>query len=92
MWLGEAPGATEVKEQEGFTGKSGQLQRREATDAGVPEPWSFSNTIHCLPPENAPPKDKEISCCLSQFVLDEIRSYPIVVLAGAVPLKGLFPK
>lgn len=92
LWLGEAPGKTEVAEQEGFVGKSGQLLRREADDAGVPEPWSFSNTIHCRPPENDTPQPKEISCCLSQFVLDEIRGYPVVVLAGAIPLKALFPK
>jgi uracil-DNA glycosylase family 4 len=91
LWLGEAPGATEVEEQEGFAGRSGQLLRRIAAEYQVPEPWSFSNTIHCRPPDNATPKPKEISCCLSQFVLDEIRGYPIVVLAGSVPLKALFP-
>lgn len=92
IWLGEAPGATEVEEQEGFTGSSGELLRRIADEVGVPEPWSFSNAIHCRPPENATPKPKEIQCCLSQFVLDEIRGYPVVVLVGNVPLQALFPK
>jgi uracil-DNA glycosylase family 4 len=91
LWLGEAPGGTEVKEQEGFTGKSGELLRRSAGEAHVPEPWSFSNVVHCRPPGNATPGEKEISCCLSQFVLDEIRGYPFVVLLGSVPLQALFP-
>lgn len=92
LWLGEAPGATEVKEQEGFVGTSGQLLRRVAAEVGVPGPWSFSNTIHCRPPENAEPTPKEIACCLSQFVLDEIKGYPYVVMVGKVPLAALFPK
>lgn len=91
LFLGEAPGATEVEEQEGFAGRSGQLLRRIASEYRVPEPWSFSNTIHCRPPDNATPKPKEIACCLSQFVLDEIRGYSIVVLAGSIPLSALFP-
>lgn len=91
LWLGEAPGETEVAKQEGFIGRSGEKLRSHAHEAGVPEPWSFSNTIHCRPPENAKPKEKEISCCLSQFVLDEVRSYPWVVLCGLVPLNALFP-
>lgn len=92
LWLGEAPGATEVVEQEGFVGESGKLLRREAAAAGVPEPWSFSNAIHCRPPENAAPKPREVECCLSQFVLGEVRDYPFVVLVGAVPLQALFPR
>jgi len=92
LWLGEAPGETEVEKQEGFVGSTGQLLRREAAAAGVPEPWSFSNAIHCRPPNNATPKPKELECCLSQFVLDEIRDYPFVVMCGAVALSTLFPK
>lgn len=91
LWLGEAPGKTEVAEQEGFVGEGGKLLRKEARAANVPEQWSFSNTIHCRPPENAAPLPREIECCLSQFVLDEIRGYPIVVLVGTVPLTALFP-
>lgn len=91
LWLGEMPGATDVETQEGFTGKAGQLLRRMAQEYGVPGPWSFSHAVHCRPPDNAIPKGKEIQCCLSQFVLDEIRGYPIVVLVGNLPLQVLFP-
>ena len=92
LWLGEGPGATEVETGEGFTGKSGEMMRREATAANVPEPWSFSNSVHCRPPENETPDPKAVTCCLSQYVLDEIRGYPIVVLVGSVAMQALFPK
>jgi uracil-DNA glycosylase family 4 len=91
LWLGEAPGADEVEEGEGFVGRAGKLLRRVAAEEQVPEPWSFSNAVHCRPPNNITPTPKEVTCCLSQFVLDEIRDYPFVVLCGAVPLNALFP-
>lgn len=92
--LGEAPGKTEVETGEGFTGASGSLLREGLVEwSGLDlSEVSFSNTIHCRPPENATPQAKEISCCLSQFVMNEIRDYSLVVLAGGVPLKALFPK
>lgn len=91
LWLGEAPGATEVETGEGFSGAGGRLLREVARKAGVPEPWSFTHVVHCRPPENAKPHPKEIACCLSQFVLDEVRGYPIVVLCGNTALQALFP-
>ncbi|KKL73277.1 hypothetical protein LCGC14_2076510, partial [marine sediment metagenome] len=91
LWLGEGPGADEVVEGEGFVGKSGELLRTEAAHVGI-SPFACSNVVHCRPPKNAAPKPKEIACCLSQFVLDEIRGYPIVVLCGTTALTTLFPK
>lgn len=91
IWLGEIPGKTDVIEQESFAGENGKLLRKEAHAAGIPEPWSFSNVVHCRPPEGDEPTPLEVQCCLSQFVLDEIRDYSIVVLVGQVPLKALFP-
>ena len=91
LWLGEAPGQTEVAKGRGFVGKSGEKLRTFARAAGL-EVEAVSNTVHCRPPDNRTPTPKEIERCLSQFVLDEIRDYPIVVLCGAVPLRALFPK
>lgn len=91
LWLGESPGATDVSLQEHFGGKTGELLKTTATQYGVPGPWSFSSIVHCHPPEGYTLKPKEIGCCLSQFVLDEIRGYPVVVLCGNVPLQALFP-
>lgn len=90
LFLGEAPGETEVKEQEGFTGASGTFLREHAADAGITS-FSLNNTIHCRPPGNRNPSAEEMDCCLSQFVLDEIRGYEIVVMVGNVPFQALFP-
>ncbi len=92
LWVGEGPGATEVEEGQGFVGKSGQLMRRVAGEVGFDaNAFSVTNVVHCRPPNNATPKPKEVNCCLSQFVLDEIRDYPIVVLCGSAALGALFP-
>jgi len=91
IWLGEAPGQVEVAQGKGFVGRSGELLRDEARGVGL-EVEACSNVIHCRPPNNVTPKAKEIQCCLSQFVLEEIHDYPIVVLCGTVAVKALFPK
>ena len=90
IFVDDSPGDSEVAAQEGFSGQAGALLRSVAKECGIPEPWSFTSTTHCKPAgEKAQPK--EISCCLAQFVLDEIRDYSIVVLCGSVPLQALFP-
>lgn len=73
-----------------FSGSTSAYLRRLAKECGVPEPFSFSYTVHCRSTDVAP-KPKEVSCCLSQFVLDEIRDYPVVVLCGNVALQAIFP-
>ncbi|KKN68889.1 hypothetical protein LCGC14_0446750 [marine sediment metagenome] len=88
--LGEAPGATEVEKGYGWAGRAGEKLRTHFAAVGITE-FAYSNVLHCRPPNNATPKPKAVACCLSQFVLDEIRGYPIVVLAGNVPLTALFP-
>ncbi len=90
LFLGEAPGATEVEKQEGFVGKAGELLRKHAGLVGIDD-FSLTNTIHCRPPNNVAPKPKEVECCLSQLILDEIRGYPIVVMCGSAALQALFP-
>lgn len=88
--VGEAPGADEVKQGEGFIGKSGQVLRKALKEVGIHE-FSLSNTIHCRPPGNADPKPKEIGACMNQHVMPEVENYPIVVLAGSVPINAFFP-
>lgn len=90
--VGEAPGETEVEKQEGFTGKSGQTIRGALRDVGISEmDYSLSNTIHCRPPENRDPKDKEISCCMNEHVTLEVKDYPLVVLSGNIAANAFFP-
>lgn len=89
LFVGEAPGATEVETGEGFTGASGQLLRELLDEVGITN-FSLTNTIHCRPPGNRDPSPKEISCCLNQFVLSEINQYPIIVMVGNVATKSFF--
>lgn len=91
LFLGESPGEHDVAAGEPLAGQSGNYLRRLAKEAGVPEPWSFSATVHCRVPDGVAPKPKEVQCCLAQFTLEEIRGYSIVVLCGNVPLQALFP-
>lgn len=90
IFVGEAPGETEVKEKEGFTGKSGGILRSAIEEVGIRE-FSFTNTIHCRPPENRDPTPTEISCCMNQHILGEVEPYPFVVLVGGVAMNAFFP-
>ncbi len=90
IWIDEAPGETDVEVQVPLSGKTGQYLRRLAKEAMVPEPWSFTTITHCQVPMSGKPNPKAIDCCLSQFVLDEIRDYSIVVLLGSA-LQAFFP-
>lgn len=88
--VGEAPGEEEVEKGEGFVGRSGKVIRSSFRANGITH-FDLTNTIHCRPPGNETPGDKEVSCCLNQFTLNEVRGYPLVVLAGAVPIRAFFP-
>lgn len=87
--VGEAPGAEEVKQKEGFVGRSGQLLRGIFRRVGIDQ-FDLSNTIKCRPPNNRTPTDKEISCCMRQFTMEEVKGYPLVLLLGAVPTRAFF--
>lgn len=89
--IGEAPGAQEVEEREGFIGQSGQLLRRMLKEKGITE-FSLSNVIHCRPPDNRNPHKKEISACLNQYLINDIKEgYSNILLVGKVPADTLFP-
>ena len=90
IFVGEMPGEDDVAVGEGFAGASGQLLRQLAKDAGVPEPWSFTHIVHCRAGGDAI-KPKEVSCCLSQFVLDEVKDYAFIVLVGNAAVQAFFP-
>ncbi len=90
IFLGEFPEEADIANGELFSGSVGALLSRYIGEANLPGPLSFTSTVHCRPNTGAPvPKD--IECCLSQFVLDEIRDYSLVVVCGSMPLKALFP-
>lgn len=88
--VGEAPGEKEVEEKQGFIGPSGQILRTALERVGIRD-YSFTNTIHCRPPENKDPTPSEISCCMNEHVIPEIADYPLVVLVGAVAANAFYP-
>lgn len=88
--VGEAPGATEVEEGEGFTGRSGQYLRSTLEKYGITE-YSLSNSILCRPPDNRNPYKKELSCCGNQFLKHQIPQHSTVALFGRVPVTHVFP-
>lgn len=89
--VGEAPGANEVVTGRGFTGKSGDTLRATLQEFGILDQFSFTNTIHCRPPDNRQPSDKEISCCMNQHITGEVSKYQYVVLIGSVAQDAFFP-
>lgn len=53
VFIGEAPGADEVRAQEPFVGSSGQLLARAIRAVGKdPEAYSKTNVVSCQPPGN----------------------------------------
>lgn len=91
--IDDTPSETDVEKQEGFSGKAGQVLRSAFRDVGInpDSDTSWSTTVHCRPPENKDPTDKEISCCMNQHVFHEVGAYPIVVLAGNIACNAFFP-
>ena len=87
------PGKKDVTEQELLSGSTGEYLRRILEENGISD-FSVTSALHCPKPSRGASdkkNKKSQSCCLSQFVLDEIRGYPWVVLIGALPIKALFP-
>lgn len=88
--VGEAPGKTEVEQQEGFVGRTGTHLEKEFKRAGV-YPYSKTNVVHCHPPGDATPGNKAVNCCMAQHTMNEVEGYPVVVLVGNTAIKAFFP-
>jgi len=74
-----------------FVGRSGQLLRDAVDDAGLKGyNHVYTNVVHCRPPENKTPTNRQIQYCLSTL-MDELEHYKprVVVLLGNVPLKAV---
>lgn len=96
MVVGEGPGEHEVEEGEGFVGTSGQFLRRHlrrvlgAEDADR-RMCGYTNSVHCRPPDNRTPTAREYRACLNQYVKDDVRGYPFVLLVGATAVHQFYP-
>lgn len=97
LFVGEAPGKTEIARRRPFIGVSGSLLRRAATRAQTrPCNYGFDNVARCLPldagGEIRRPTSGEIHACLP-FLLRDIARYDprVIVLLGATALDALLP-
>ncbi len=66
--VGEAPGADEDKQGVGFAGRAGQTLDTLLLNAHPKirlkrEEWGRANIVCCRPPDNRPPKKREVSAC-----------------------------
>lgn len=95
MYVGEAPGATEVIRGEGFTGDAGaQLDRSIYRLSRTRDDFSFNNLCLCRPPDNwldgAPWEQDAIEHCKVHFRDTIARVRPRVIsIQGALVMKHL---
>jgi uracil-DNA glycosylase family 4 len=90
VFVGEAPGATEVEKGQPFVGKAGRILHSILNYLGFDD-YYLTNTCLCRPPENRNPSKEEIACCFPRL-LDEIVSLnpKYIVAMGAVPADAVF--
>ena len=92
IFVGEAPGATEVIQHKPFVGKTGKKLRGVINKLDIL--YSVTNCCHCRPinekGDNRAPTLSEMKCC-SQMLFDELENYKDIVIVGGVALAILFP-
>jgi DNA polymerase-1 len=81
-FLGEAPGATEVRMQQPFVGESGQLLRKAITAYGHnPEDFYYTNACKCkLPPDKA--GLAQASKCCAVTLEEEFREHDVITVVA----------
>jgi uracil-DNA glycosylase len=92
MIIGEGPGENEDLTGKPFVGKAGQLLDRVLESVGLTEDDVFiCNIVKCRPPGNRKPTKTEMNAC-RPYLMEQIRlvNPPIVMLAGASAIEGLF--
>lgn len=90
--VGEAPGSTEDRKGEPFTGLAGRLMHRMLRSAGLNDTEAlFCNAVCCNPWGRAPNR-AEMDACRSNLLAQlEIAGCPHLVVAGATALTALVP-
>lgn len=98
LFVGEAPGKTEVDKRRPFIGESGRLLRR-ALDYAAPASldYGFSNVVRCLPLDGASeirkPNAIEVKHCRDNLYRDIRAMDPdVLVLLGATAVELLIPE
>jgi uracil-DNA glycosylase family 4 len=87
--VGDLPSKADQAAGYPLAGESGQLLRSLLAAEGIVD-VSSTFLVHCAGMHKEP-SEKEIGSCLSQFVLEEVRGYSIVVLLGPTVARSFFP-
>src|SRR4029077_10164852 len=86
MLVGEAPGASEERTGEVFSGAAGQLLDKCLVRAGLsPSELYITNAVKCRPPENRKPERWEAKVCADEYLtkeIEEIRPTHILLLGN----------
>jgi len=86
--VGEAPGASEEISGQPFCGRAGKLLDHLLEDLHLTDRVYISNVIHCRPPDNRKPTDKEIKICREYLVYELQTIQPrVIVLLGKTAMK-----
>lgn len=80
--IGEAPGADEDREGEGFVGRAGKTLDHELAIVGITS-YAKANIVRCRPPENRKPRKEEVENCIPRLVsFLELQKPDVVLLVG----------
>lgn len=91
LFVGEAPGATEVLKGKPFVGPAGKILR--AALEGVQSTYSITNTVLCRPPLDREPTQAEIRHCKTYLDAAVANTTPALIVAlGGVALRALTGK
>lgn len=94
MIVGEAPGYREDEIGKPFQGKAGAMLDEALEEAGLERDEIYiTNAVHCRPPENRTPTQKEVSSCraILQAEIDLVKP-KYVLLLGSTALKSVLNK
>ena len=94
LWVGQAPGSTEIITKVPFTGSAGKMCWRLMKEAGINKNYQvITNTVCCMPPEDRKPKPSEIQACHERLKQEILLVQPELIIAlGDVPIKALIGK
>ena len=92
LFLGEAPGRNEIKEDEVFVGRAGKLLNKGLISIGIDrESVTIINTILCNPPKNRDPSELELECCRKRVLHTIKKMRPkVIIILGKVPFYCLY--
>lgn len=89
--IGEAPGATEVEEQEPFVGRAGSKLDAALTDVGVDRSLLYiTNVVKVRPPDNRTPTVAEIDAWMPVLAVEiEYVDPAVIILLGTTATRAV---